>query len=192
MISRAHCLCLSAGGEGCPTYSKKRRNANWIGQISRRNYLLEQVIAGNIEGRVEITRRRVRRRKQLLDGLKKTRGCWKLQALGRTVWRTRFGKGCGSIVKLWNEWTYWTAHRSLAARTAPSDLRAFCGGWQKDTESAVFLFRERLFCHFLLSTIQFNPFNATSHCVWTTLNRATVCLYSSQTNCSVHGRHLCS
>ena len=37
--------------------------------------------------------RRERRRKQLLDGLKEKRGCWKLkdEALGRTLWINRFG-----------------------------------------------------------------------------------------------------
>jgi len=91
--------------KGLSYVQQKRRNANWVGHILRRNCLLDQVIAGNIEGRVEMTRRRGRRRKQLLDGLKETRGCWKLQeeALDRTVWRTRFGRDCGSIVRLWSE-----------------------------------------------------------------------------------------
>jgi len=39
--------------------------------------------------------RRGRRRKQLLDDLKETRGCWKLneEAIDRTLWRKRFGRG---------------------------------------------------------------------------------------------------
>jgi hypothetical protein len=45
----------------------KRRKANWIGHILRRNCLLKHVI----EGRIEMTGRRGRRRKQLLDDLKK-------------------------------------------------------------------------------------------------------------------------
>ena len=46
-----------------------------------------------------MTERRVRRRKQLLEGLKETKGYWKLQekALDRTIWRPSFGKGCGSV-----------------------------------------------------------------------------------------------
>jgi hypothetical protein len=45
--------------------------------------------------------RRGRRRKQLLDDLKGKRGYWKLkeEALDRTVWRTRFGRGCGPVVR---------------------------------------------------------------------------------------------
>ena len=47
----------------------KRRKANWIGHIVRRNCLLKHVIEGEIEGRIEVTRRYGRRRKQLLDDL---------------------------------------------------------------------------------------------------------------------------
>jgi hypothetical protein len=49
----------------------KRRNANWIGHILRRNCLLKHVIEGKIERRIEVTERRVRRRKQIQDYLKK-------------------------------------------------------------------------------------------------------------------------
>jgi hypothetical protein len=48
----------------------KRRKANWIGHILRRNCLLKQVIEGKLEGKIEMTGRRGRRRKQLLDDLK--------------------------------------------------------------------------------------------------------------------------
>jgi len=42
-----------------------------------------------IEGMVK----RERRRKQLLDDLRETRGYWKMEeeTLGRRLWRTRFG-----------------------------------------------------------------------------------------------------
>jgi hypothetical protein len=41
------------------------------------------------------------RHKQLLDDLKEERRYWKLkeEALDRTVWRTRFGRGYGSVVR---------------------------------------------------------------------------------------------
>jgi hypothetical protein len=45
----------------------KRTKANWIGHILRRNCLLKHVIEGKVEGRIEMTGRRGRRRKQLLD-----------------------------------------------------------------------------------------------------------------------------
>jgi hypothetical protein len=66
----------------------KRRNANWIGVILRRNCLLKDVV----EGKIEVMRRRGRMRKQLLYGLKETGGCCKLkeEALDRAVWRTGF------------------------------------------------------------------------------------------------------
>jgi hypothetical protein len=49
----------------------KRRKANWIGHILRRNWLLEHVIEGTIEGSIVVTERRQRQCKQLLDDLKK-------------------------------------------------------------------------------------------------------------------------
>jgi hypothetical protein len=52
----------------------KRRKANWIGHILRRNCLLKHVVEGKIEGRIEVTRRRGRRRRKLLDAVKETRG----------------------------------------------------------------------------------------------------------------------
>jgi hypothetical protein len=52
----------------------KRRKANWIGHILRRNCLLKYVTEGKLEGRIEMTGRRGRRRKQLLDDLKEKGG----------------------------------------------------------------------------------------------------------------------
>jgi hypothetical protein len=73
----------------------QRKKANWIGHILRRNCLLKHVIEGKLEGRVEMTGRRGRRRKQLLDDLKENRRYCKLkeEALDRTLWSTRFGIG---------------------------------------------------------------------------------------------------
>jgi hypothetical protein len=79
----------------------KRRTANWIGHILRRNCLLKHVIEGKLEGRIEMTGRRGRRCKQLLDDLKEKRRYCKLkeEALDRTLWRTRFGRGYGPVVR---------------------------------------------------------------------------------------------
>ena len=52
----------------------RKRKANWIGHILRRNCLLKRVIEGKIKGEMEVTRRRGRRRKKLLDDLKDRRG----------------------------------------------------------------------------------------------------------------------
>jgi hypothetical protein len=59
------------------------------------------VIEGKLEGRIEMTGRRGRRRKELLDDLKEKRIYWKLkeEVLDRTLWRTRFGRGYGPDVK---------------------------------------------------------------------------------------------
>jgi hypothetical protein len=51
-----------------------KRKANWIGHIFRRNCLLRQVIEGKIKGRIEVTGRRGRRRRKLLDEFKERRG----------------------------------------------------------------------------------------------------------------------
>jgi len=48
----------------------KRRKVNWIGHILSRNFISKHVIEGKIEGRIVVTGRRGRRRKQLLDDLK--------------------------------------------------------------------------------------------------------------------------
>ena len=47
-----------------------KRKANWIGYILRRNCLLQRLIEGKIKGRIEVTGRRGRRRRELLDNLK--------------------------------------------------------------------------------------------------------------------------
>ena len=84
----------------------RKRKANWIGHILRRNCLLKQVIEEKIKGEIEVTIRRGRRRKELLDDLKDKRGYSHLkeEALDRTMWRKRFGRGVEPVVRLLNEW----------------------------------------------------------------------------------------
>jgi hypothetical protein len=53
----------------------ERSKTNWFSYILRRNYCANR----NIEGRIKVTGRRGRRSKHLLDGLKETRGFWKLK-----------------------------------------------------------------------------------------------------------------
>ena len=78
-----------------------KRKANWIGHILRRNCLLQRVIEGKIKGRKEVTGRRGKRRRKLLDDLKERRGYSHLkeEALDRTMWRGRFGRGFGPVVR---------------------------------------------------------------------------------------------
>jgi hypothetical protein len=53
-----------------------------------------------MQGQIEVTRRRGRRRKKLLDDLGDRRGYSYLreEALDRIKWRNRFGRGCGPVV----------------------------------------------------------------------------------------------
>jgi len=71
----------------------RKLKANWTGHILRRNCLLQRVIEGKIKRRIEVTGRRGRRRRRLLDDLKERRGYCHLkeEALDRTMWRARFG-----------------------------------------------------------------------------------------------------
>jgi hypothetical protein len=67
----------------------RKRKANWIGHILRRNCLLQRVIEGIIKGGIEVTGRRGTRRRKLLDDLKGRTGYsyLKEKALDRTMWR---------------------------------------------------------------------------------------------------------
>jgi len=55
---------------------------------------------------MEVTRRRGRRRKKLVDDLMEKRGDWKMkeEALDRTLWRTRFGRSHGPVARQTAEW----------------------------------------------------------------------------------------
>jgi hypothetical protein len=78
-----------------------KRKANWIGHILCRNCPLRQVIERKIKGGIEVTGRRGRRRRKLLDELKERRGYSHLkeEVLDRTMWRTRFGRDFGPVVR---------------------------------------------------------------------------------------------
>jgi hypothetical protein len=81
----------------------------------RRNCILQRVIEGKIQGRIEVTGRQGRRRRKLLDDLKKRRGYFHLkeEALDRTVWRARFGRGFGPVVRQTTKWMNYKVHRTL-------------------------------------------------------------------------------
>jgi hypothetical protein len=77
-----------------------KRKSNWIGHMLRRNCLLRQVIEGK-KKEDKLTGRRGRRRRKQLDDLKKMRGYSHLkeEALDRTMWRARFGRGFRPVVR---------------------------------------------------------------------------------------------
>jgi hypothetical protein len=78
-----------------------KQKANLIGQNLHRNCLLQQVIEGKIQGGIEVTERRGRKRRKLLDDLKERRGYSHLkeEALDRTMWRARFGRAFGPVIR---------------------------------------------------------------------------------------------
>jgi hypothetical protein len=59
------------------------------------------VIEGKIKEEIEMTGRRGRRRRELLDDLKERKGYSDLkeQAIDRTMCRARFGRGFGPVVR---------------------------------------------------------------------------------------------
>jgi len=79
----------------------RKRKVNWIGHILRRNCLLQRVVEGKIKGGIEVTGRRGIRRRKLLDDLRERRGYSQLkeESLDRTMWRSRFGRGFGPVVR---------------------------------------------------------------------------------------------
>jgi len=52
----------------------RKWKANWIGHILCRNCLLQWVIEGKIKGGIEVTGKRGRKHRKLLDDLKERRG----------------------------------------------------------------------------------------------------------------------
>jgi hypothetical protein len=59
-----------------------KQNANWIYHILHRNCLLQRVIEGKIKGGIDVTGRRGRTHRKLLDDLKERRGYCHLKEEG--------------------------------------------------------------------------------------------------------------
>jgi hypothetical protein len=90
--------------EGGKEGRKEGRKASRFGYMLCRNGLLKRDIEGKVQVRMEMSRRRGRRSKRPLDDLREKTWHWKLkeEALDRTLWRTRFGRGYGPVVRrLW-------------------------------------------------------------------------------------------
>jgi hypothetical protein len=114
-VTRASCWILHNRNEEVLLRVKEQRNilheitkrkSNWIGHILCRNCLLKGETKGKKKrgGGIEVTGRRGRRRRKLLDNLKESRGYSHLkeEALDRTMWGARFGKGFGPVVRQTN------------------------------------------------------------------------------------------
>jgi chorismate mutase len=78
-----------------------KRKANWISHILRRNCFLQRVAEGKIQGGLEVKGRQERGRRKLLDDLRERGGYSHLkeETLDRTMWRARFGRGFGPVVR---------------------------------------------------------------------------------------------
>jgi hypothetical protein len=98
-------VLLRVKGQRNIAHEIRKRKLNWIGHILRRNSLLQRVTEGKIQGGIEVTGRQERRRRKLLDDLKERTGFSHLkeEALDRTMWRARFGRGFGPVVKQTNK-----------------------------------------------------------------------------------------
>ena len=79
----------------------RKQKANWNGHILRGNSLLQRVTEGKIKGGIEVTGRQGRKRRKVLDDLKERRGHSHLkeEALDCTMWRARFGRALGPVVR---------------------------------------------------------------------------------------------
>ena len=121
-----------------------KQKANWTGHILRRNCLLQQVIEGKIKGLIEVTRRRGRRRKKLLDDLKDRRGYCQLkeEALDRTMWRNRFGRGFGPVVwQITDDDDYFTGDEAYPL--SEDLMKVYLGQHPKGSKERIFSYRIR-------------------------------------------------
>jgi hypothetical protein len=76
-------------------------NATLFNDAVSYSYICVGVIEGNVKVGIEVTARRGKRPRELLDDLKERRGYSHLkeEALDRTTWRARFGRGFGPVVR---------------------------------------------------------------------------------------------
>jgi hypothetical protein len=110
----------------------RKRKGDWIGHILHRYWLLKHVIEGKVEGMIEVTGRRGRRYKQLLNDVKEARRYKELEeeALDRPLWRTRFGRGYRPVVRQTTEGTMLSTQclltRQCAYLSKTSVTRCMC------------------------------------------------------------------
>jgi len=105
-------------------HTVQRRQGNWIGHILRRNCTVKPVMEGKLKWRTEMTARRGRRFKQLLNDLKEKRGYLKLkeEAFDSAVWRTRFGRGNEPFVRQATQWMKFHINIILPSKSLTSKL----------------------------------------------------------------------
>ena len=121
-----------------------RRKHNWIDHVLCRNCLQNHFVEEKIEGRIEVTERQGKRRKQLLDDFKVTTRYCKLKEEARNwiVWRTRFGEGVWtwrkaySVMNRMNEWNNIKCG-TFSNKDISNDLHSSC--FQSDIQICVWL-----------------------------------------------------
>jgi len=92
---------------------------------------------------MEVTRRRGRRRKKLLDDLKDRRrySHLKEEAVDRTVWRNRFGEGIEPVVRQSTEWMN-ECFRKVSAHIVALHLGAKLHTHSKEMGKSLRLFKQ--------------------------------------------------
>ena len=142
----------------------RKRKANWIGHILHRNCLVKQTIEGKIKGQIEVTRRRGRRCKKLLDDLQDRRGYCQLkeEALERTMWRNHFGRGFGPVI--WqitddDDVSHVTGNPIFLFKHTNSEISA-SNSWKCTCLGLV----SSTFVHFFLDTMQLFDFSCAINC----------------------------
>jgi hypothetical protein len=82
-------------------YNISHWKTNCIGNILQRKWLLQEGVEGKIKGGIEVTGRRGRRRRKLLDDFKGRREYLHLkeEAVDRAMWRAGFARGFGTVVR---------------------------------------------------------------------------------------------
>jgi hypothetical protein len=99
------------------------KKANWIGHVLRRNCLLQQVIEGKKKGGKEMTGRRGRRCRKVLDDLKDRRGYSHLKEEAPD--RTRFGRVFGPVVRETTKWINFLCKRNMGSMVKNNNRRGF-------------------------------------------------------------------
>jgi hypothetical protein len=94
-----YCLESRNGGISYMKYVNGRQTGLVIFCVETAFY--NGLLKKRYKGGIEVTGRRGRRRRKLLDDLKERRGYSHLkeEALDRTVWRAGFGRGFGPVVR---------------------------------------------------------------------------------------------
>jgi hypothetical protein len=96
---KKYCLETRSRGISYMKYVNGRRTGLVTFYIETAFY--NGVTKGKIQGGIEVTGRQGRRRRKLLDDLMERRGYSHLkeEALDRIMWKARFGRGFGPVVR---------------------------------------------------------------------------------------------